>query len=61
MYVAVLSVIVGQALLFGRRVLLIYDIVASACMWSFVHGYEQPALLRRFGDEYRNYRNAVPG
>jgi len=27
---------------------------------AFVHGYEQPVLSERFGDEYEDYRRNVP-
>jgi protein-S-isoprenylcysteine O-methyltransferase Ste14 len=29
-------------------------------MVAFAHGYEEPALVRRFGDAYVAYRRAVP-
>ena len=61
MYLAVVSAILGQALIFGRPVLLGYAVVAGAIMWAFATWYEEPALTRRFGDEYAAYKNAVPG
>jgi protein-S-isoprenylcysteine O-methyltransferase Ste14 len=61
MYVAVVGAIVGQALLLGRPVLLVYGAVAGAVMAAFVRGYEEPLLAARYGDEYRTYRQAVPG
>jgi protein-S-isoprenylcysteine O-methyltransferase Ste14 len=61
MYVAVVGAIVGQALLLGRPVLLVYAALAGAVMWAFVWGYEEPALTARYGDEYLAYRRAVPG
>jgi protein-S-isoprenylcysteine O-methyltransferase Ste14 len=60
MYVAVLAVIIGQALLLGQPVLLLY----AAALWlvaaSFVRFYEEPELGRRFGAQYEAYRRAVP-
>jgi protein-S-isoprenylcysteine O-methyltransferase Ste14 len=60
MYVAILAVIVGQALLLGQLGLLLY----AAGIWlitaSFVRFYEEPALRRRFGADYEAYRRAVP-
>ena len=44
MYLAVLAVITGQALVPGRPVLLVY---VSAAFAAFVHWYEQSALARR--------------
>jgi protein-S-isoprenylcysteine O-methyltransferase Ste14 len=60
MYLAVLAVIVGQALLLGQLELLAYAAVIGAAFAVFVHGYEQPALSRQFGAEYDAYRRAVP-
>ena len=61
MYLAVLAVIIGQALLLGRLVLLGYAAVVAAAFVAFVYGYEQPTLARRYGAEYEAYRRAVPG
>jgi protein-S-isoprenylcysteine O-methyltransferase Ste14 len=61
MYVAVLTVVVGQAVILGRLVLVSWAVLAGAAMVAFVRGYEEPALTRRYGDEYELYRRAVPG
>jgi protein-S-isoprenylcysteine O-methyltransferase Ste14 len=61
MYLAVLAVITGQALLLGRPVLFSYGGAVAAAFIAFVYGYEQPALDRRYGAQYRAYRQAVPG
>ena len=61
MYVAVVAIVVGQALLLARPVLLAYAAVAAAAMVSFVTLYEEPALSRRYGEAYDAYRRAVPG
>jgi protein-S-isoprenylcysteine O-methyltransferase Ste14 len=60
MYVGLLTVIVGQALLFGQLSLLLYAAVAWVVTASFVRWYEEPTLTRQFGDEYEAYRRAVP-
>jgi protein-S-isoprenylcysteine O-methyltransferase Ste14 len=60
MYLAVASVIVGQALLLGQLILLPYAALFGIAVWAFVHGYEEPTLLRQFGAEYEEYRRAVP-
>ena len=60
MYLAVLAAIVGQALLLGRPALLAYGAVVAIAFVVFVRFYEQPTLLRTFGEEYENYRRAVP-
>ena len=61
MYLAVLGAIVGQALLLGQPLLLSYAAVVAVLVVSFVKLYEEPALLRQFGDQYDAYRRAVPG
>jgi protein-S-isoprenylcysteine O-methyltransferase Ste14 len=61
MYLAVLAVIIGQALMLGRPVLLLYAVVVCVTVASFVHWYEQPTLARRYGAQYDAYRRAVPG
>jgi protein-S-isoprenylcysteine O-methyltransferase Ste14 len=61
MYLAVGALIVGQALLLGRPVLLLYAAAFALAVVAFVRGYEEPALARRFGAQYEAYRRAVPG
>ncbi|WP_394886391.1 methyltransferase family protein [Mesorhizobium sp. AaZ16] len=61
MYVAVLSIIIGQALLFADWSLVLYAGVVAAAVFTFVRLYEEPTLARRYGDEYEAYRRAVPG
>ena len=61
MYLAVLAVIAGQALLLGRPVLLAYAAIVGLACVAFVYGYEQPVLARRYGAQYEAYRRAVPG
>src|SRR5215218_11109802 len=60
MYIAVALTIVGQAMVLGRPVLLLYALVFGVAVGSFVHFYEQPTLTRQFGAEYEAYRAAVP-
>ncbi|MES0101708.1 isoprenylcysteine carboxylmethyltransferase family protein [Mesorhizobium sp. M0019] len=61
MYIAVLSIVLGQALLFSSWTVAAYLVIAAAAMISFVRLYEEPTLARRYGDEYEAYRRAVPG
>src|SRR5258708_33216923 len=61
MYLAVLAVITGHALLLGRPVLLGYAAAVAAAVIAFVYGYEQPTLARPYGAQYQAYRKAVPG
>jgi protein-S-isoprenylcysteine O-methyltransferase Ste14 len=60
MYVALLSVIFGQALLFGSVRLLEYAVLPWLAAHLFVVGYEEPTLRRSFGAEYEAYRADVP-
>jgi protein-S-isoprenylcysteine O-methyltransferase Ste14 len=60
MYVGLITVIVGQVLLFGQFSLLLYAAAAWVVTASFVRWYEEPTLTRHFGDEYETYRRAVP-
>ena len=59
MYVAVLAMVTGQALLFGTWHLLVY----AAIFWAIVHFwvlvYEEPNLAGRFGESYAEYRRHV--
>jgi protein-S-isoprenylcysteine O-methyltransferase Ste14 len=61
MYLAVAAVILGQAAILGRWVLVVYALLFAAAVWSFVHWYEEPTLRRRFGREYEAYLRTVPG
>jgi protein-S-isoprenylcysteine O-methyltransferase Ste14 len=60
MYVAVEATILGQGLLLGQLILFAYAGVFALAVSAFVHFYEEPTLLRRFGAEYESYRRAVP-
>jgi protein-S-isoprenylcysteine O-methyltransferase Ste14 len=59
MYLAVVAVIVGQALWFADPALLAYAAVVWLAVAAFVYGYEQPILSERYGAEYAAYRTAV--
>jgi protein-S-isoprenylcysteine O-methyltransferase Ste14 len=61
MYLAVLATIAGQALLFGRLVLVLYAAGVAAAFVVFVRVYVEPGLARQFGADYGAYRRAVPG
>ncbi|HET8951492.1 MAG TPA: DUF1810 family protein [Solirubrobacteraceae bacterium] len=60
MYVAVAAIIVGQALILGQPILIVYAAVFAVTVASFVHWYEEPTLRRQFGEQYETYRRAVP-
>ena len=60
MYLAVAATIVGQALILARPGLLLYAAAFLAVVAAFVRWYEEPTLAARFGQEYDEYRRAVP-
>jgi len=60
MYLAVEAVILGQAAVLGRWVLVAYAFVFGVTVWSFVRWYEEPTLRRQFGPAYDEYRARVP-
>jgi protein-S-isoprenylcysteine O-methyltransferase Ste14 len=60
MYLAVASIIVGQALVLGQPILLLYAAAFAVAVAAFVHWYEEPTLRRRFGAQYETYHRAVP-
>jgi protein-S-isoprenylcysteine O-methyltransferase Ste14 len=61
MYLAVLAIILGQALLFGSWWLVFYAAIVLAAVFAFVKGYEEPTLTRTYGEQYLHYRTNVPG
>src|SRR5215468_5114682 len=60
MYVAVTSLILGQALLFGSLRVLEYGLVVWLAFHLFVLAYEEPTLRRTFGPEYEKFCANVP-
>ena len=59
-YVAVVAIIVGQALLFGAWGLVLFGAVLWLAFHLFVLAYEEPTLQETFGAEYEAYRANVP-
>ena len=55
MYVAVVSLIFGQGLLFGSVGVLEYGMVVWLGFHIFVLAYEEPTLRAKFGDEYEEF------
>jgi protein-S-isoprenylcysteine O-methyltransferase Ste14 len=60
MYVAVVAVIMGQAVLFGDWRLIAYGALFWLACHVFVVTYEEPTLARTFGAEYEAFRATVP-
>jgi protein-S-isoprenylcysteine O-methyltransferase Ste14 len=59
-YVALIAIILGQAMLLNDRRLVVY----GAMLWLFFHVWvvavEEPSLEQEFGEEYEAFRAAVP-
>jgi protein-S-isoprenylcysteine O-methyltransferase Ste14 len=59
MYVGVLTVLLGHAMLFRSGSILLYGAFVGAAFHLFVLLYEEPHLRQAFGDEYRSYCSEV--
>lgn len=59
MYVAVLAIVLGQALVLGSFGLLRYAVLLWVFFSGFVLLYEEPTLRSRFGASYETYRRNV--
>ena len=59
MYVGVLTVILGWAILFRTVALVVYGLMVATCFHLFIVFYEEPHLRREFGREYEQYRTRV--
>lgn len=59
MYVAVLSVIAGWAMLYEAPILWAYGAAVFVFFSLFIRLYEEPRLTREFGDEYTAYMKRV--
>jgi len=59
-YIAVVSIILGQGLILGNVTLLIYGAVLWLGFHVFVLAYEEPTLRNTFAAEYATYCANVP-
>ena len=59
-YLGAVTIFLGEALLFEQLSMVVYALAVWVGAAVFVRWYEEPALVRRFGAEYENYRHAVP-
>lgn len=60
MITGVLAALLGEALVFGSTAIAIWAAIFAVINHVFFLAYEEPAVERRFGDEYRRYKNNVP-
>ena len=59
MYLGVILLILGQALLLGREILYAWAVVAWVIFELSLVTWEEPQLRRRFGASYDDYRRRV--
>ncbi len=60
MITGVLAVLLGEALIFGSTAIAIWAAIFAVVNHVFFLAYEEPAVERRFGEEYRRYKANVP-
>ena len=59
MYLGVLFVVLGEALVFGSPSLLGYAVLLLTVFHLFIVFYEEPTLRRKFGASYERYCDSV--
>ncbi len=59
-YVAVVAIVLGQAVLLGDWRLIVWGAVLWLGFHLFVVAYEEPTLEQTFGGEYEAFRANVP-
>ncbi|MCV7221431.1 methyltransferase family protein [Mycolicibacterium elephantis] len=60
MYLGLLVAILGQAVMFDSLWLVLYAALGWVATASFVRWYEEPTLVRTYGEQYEEYRSNVP-
>lgn len=60
MYVGIVAILIGEALLFMSSRLFQYTVLAFSFYFLLVLIYEEPALRAKFGESYRQYCKVVP-
>jgi protein-S-isoprenylcysteine O-methyltransferase Ste14 len=60
MYIAILTILLGEVMLSASARLLAYGAVVFAAFHLFITLYEEPKLASLFGDEFAEYRARVP-
>jgi protein-S-isoprenylcysteine O-methyltransferase Ste14 len=60
MYVGVLVALAGELILFRSRNMVVYALLLWLGFHLFVCLYEEPTLMRRYGEEYVRFKRHVP-
>ena len=60
MYLSVLTVLVGEYVLFHSAIFLEYVVLVTLGFFLFVMNYEEPVLTRKMGAAYEQYCEEVP-
>lgn len=60
MYLGMLCVLIGEAFFFKTAILICYAVLVFIMFELFILIYEEPKLLKIFGQAYEKYRNTVP-
>jgi protein-S-isoprenylcysteine O-methyltransferase Ste14 len=60
MYLAVLAMVIGQAILFRSFLLVGYALLVWGVVYLFVVFVEEPSLHHQFGESYESYLRTVP-
>ena len=59
MYVSVVTILIGEGILFGSKAIFIEAVIFMLLASLFVVFYEEPALRRQFGEAYEKYSQRV--
>ncbi len=59
-YLGVLFILIGESILFGSVLLIIYTLVILLLFHLFIVYYEEPYLKKKFGESYKNYYYRTP-
>src|SRR5687767_2799294 len=60
MITGVATILAGEALLIGSRILAVWMVLFLAINYAYFVLFEEPGLERRFGAPYREYKARVP-
>lgn len=60
MYLSMLSILIGEALLFESWATAAWAVIMAIVWHLFVVFHEEPTLTRLFGPAYKEYRSTVP-